>query len=164
MSQQPAANPALEFYNKWSDKTPYFTRTIVIVIIVEYILSFFLPIEDYLSNVPRYTIFSFEIYRLLLSSMVGNSFITLILILMSFPSMGTRLEQSMGSASFLSLLGTLSLATNIIFTLICFLLYMVGTTSALFWECEGFWTILFSLITIECMQVIKPSSYQRYIP
>jgi hypothetical protein len=83
-SAQPAPNPVLEFYNKWTDKTPYFTRTIVIATVVEYILSFFLPFEDYLGNVPRYTIMSFEVYRLILSPMVGNSFITMILLLISF--------------------------------------------------------------------------------
>ena len=153
MSQQPAPNPALEFYNKWSDKTPYFTRSIVVFLIVEYILSFFIPFEEFLSNIPRYTIMSFEIYRLILSPLVGNSILTLVLTLMSFPSMGSRLEQNMGSASFLSLLCALSITTNVIFSTTCLLLYMVGTTSAMLWECEGFWTILFSLITIECMQV-----------
>jgi membrane associated rhomboid family serine protease len=152
-SAQPAPNPVLEFYNKWTDKTPYFTRTIVIATVVEYILSFFLPFEDYLGNVPRYTIMSFEVYRLILSPMVGNSFITMILLLISFPTMGTRLELSMGSASYLALLGTVSIATNVVFALICLLLYMVGTASAMLWSCQGFWTVLFALITIDCMQV-----------
>ena len=158
MSQQPAPNPVMEFYNKWSDKTPFFTRTIVIIIVSEFILSFFLPLEDYLGNVTRYTIFSFEIYRIILSPLVGNSLITLILTLMSFPSMGSRLENSMGSASYLSLLGTVSITTNILFSTICLLLYMVGTRSAMYWGCQGFWTILFSLITIECLQVVIVST------
>lgn len=152
---QPPPNPVQEYYNKWADKTPYFTRTIVIVVVIEYILSFFLPFEDYLGNVPRYTLLHFELYRLILSPMVGNSIITMVLLLMSFPSMGSRLELSMGSASYLALLGTVSITTNVLFALICLLLYMVGMTGAMTWGCQGFWTILFSLITIECMQVCR---------
>lgn len=149
----PAGNPALEFYNRWSDKTPYATRVIVIGLVVEYILSFFLPFEDYLGNTPQYTILHFEIYRLLFAPFVGNSILTLILSLMSFPSMGSRLEWSMGTSSFLALLGTLSLATNVLFVIICYLLYLMGSQWVLYMGCNGFWTILFSLITIECMQV-----------
>lgn len=125
----------------------------MIVVVVEYILSFFLPFEDYLGNVPRWTLLHFELYRLILSPMVGNSIITMVLLLMSFPSMGSRLELSMGSASYMALLGVVSVTTNVLFALICLLLYLVGTTSAMSWGCQGFWTILFSLITIECMQV-----------
>ena len=152
MSQE-STNPAIKFYQAWSEKTPFATRTIVIGIVVEYILSFFLPFEDYLGNETRYTLFRFEIYRLLLSPIVGNSLITLVLILMTFPSMGSKLEFSMGSASYMSLLGTLSISTNLIFSVVCLLLYLLGTSSTIYWKCNGFWTILFSLITIDCLQV-----------
>ena len=153
MSQPPNANPAVEFYLRWCEKIPYVTRTLVLVIIVEYILSFFIKLEEYFGDVPRYTVFHFQIYRLFLSPLVGNSILTLILILMSFPSMGSRLEWGMGSASYLALLGTIALATNVIFASLCYVLYMFGTESAMWWNCMGFWTILFALITIECLQV-----------
>ena len=153
MSQQPATNPVVEFYKKWSDRTPYVTRTIVVSLVVEWVVSFFLPLEIYLGNVPRYTVLHFEIYRLLVSPMVGNSILMLVLAIMSFQTFGTRWEGAIGSASFLSLMATISLMTNVIFTVLCYFLYLVGTTSAMYWECMGFWTILFALITIECLQV-----------
>jgi len=152
MSQE-STNPAIKFYQAWAEKTPFVTRAIVIGIVCEYILSFFLPFEDYLGNETRYTLFRFEIYRLLLSPMVGNSLITMVLILLTFPSMGSKLERGMGSTSYMSLLGTLSIATNLIFTAVCVLLYTLGTSYALHYRCNGFWTILFSLITIDCLQV-----------
>lgn len=155
MSQE-STNPAIKFYQAWAEKTPFVTRTIVIGIVCEYILSFFLPFEDYLGNETRYTLFRFEIYRLLFSPMVGNSLITMVLILLSFPSMGSKLERNMGSSSYMSLLGTLSIATNLLFTTVCLLLYVMGTSGALHWRCNGFWTILFSLITIDCLQVRFP--------
>lgn len=78
---------------------------------------------------------------------------TLILICLFFPAMGTRMENSLGSASYLVLLCSFSLATNVLFDATCMLLYLLGTPTAAFWSCSGFWTILFSLIVIECMQV-----------
>ena len=67
--------------------------------------------------------------------------------------MGSRMETSLGSASFLVMLCTFSLATNILFDAVCLALYVLGTPTAVFWDCSGFWVILFSLIVIECMQV-----------
>jgi hypothetical protein len=78
---------------------------------------------------------------------------TLILICLFYPTMGTRMETSLGSANFFVTLCTFSLATNVLFDAICMALYVLGTPTAVFWSCSGFWTILFSLIVIECMQV-----------
>eukprot|EP00603_Paraphysomonas_imperforata_P008818 CAMPEP_0114433686 /NCGR_PEP_ID=MMETSP0103-20121206/11832_1 /TAXON_ID=37642 ORGANISM="Paraphysomonas imperforata, Strain PA2" /NCGR_SAMPLE_ID=MMETSP0103 /ASSEMBLY_ACC=CAM_ASM_000201 /LENGTH=323 /DNA_ID=CAMNT_0001603467 /DNA_START=291 /DNA_END=1262 /DNA_ORIENTATION=+ len=67
--------------------------------------------------------------------------------------MGSRMETSLGSANFFVMLCTFSLATNVLFDITCLALYVLGTPTAIFWGCSGFWTILFSLIVIECMQM-----------
>ena len=77
----------------------------------------------------------------------------LILVLLFFPAMGGRMESSIGSSSFLFMMGTISLLTNIIFNVICLLLGFVGTPEALFWSCSGFWVVLFGIITIESFLV-----------
>lgn len=68
----------------------------------------------------------------------------------------------MGSGAFLFMMIKLSLITNILFDAICLSLYLVGMPEALFWNCSGFWTILFALITIECMQVLCYFSVEYY--
>jgi membrane associated rhomboid family serine protease len=94
-------NPYMDFYTKWSEKTPFVTRTITLGIIIQYLLSFFIPLENYLGNVPQYSLFKFEIYRLILSPFVGNSILTLVLVIMSYPTLGSKMEWSMGSTSYL---------------------------------------------------------------
>jgi membrane associated rhomboid family serine protease len=121
--------------------------------VICYLLSWLFEASVMLGNVPYFTIFSFEIYRLFTSPFVGNSIIDLVMILMFFPTMGGRMEASLGSASYLVLMATLTLVTNLLFIVICLSFYLFGMVTALFFPCAGFWNVLFALITIECMQV-----------
>jgi len=162
MPNSPNSNPVLDFYQKFCDKTPFVTRTVTVFIVVEYILSFVIGFEEYFGNVTRLTILGFELYRLLLSPFVGNSILTLIILLMSYPSIGSQMEWSMGSSSYLYLMFTMSIVTNLLFNALCLLLIPVLLNSAsLQYSCQGFWIILFSLITIECMS--SPDAPRRLL-
>jgi membrane associated rhomboid family serine protease len=157
----PQDNPVLKLYTDWSERTPYVTRGSMIVLVVAYILSFFFSADLALGNIPYFTIFYFEIYRPVLSPLVGNSILTLILICFFYPSMGKRIEDSIGSSGFLFLLGTLSLLVNGIFLAICMVLYTLGQGDALFYSCSGFWTVIFALLTMECM--LSPDAPKRML-
>jgi hypothetical protein len=150
MSQQPNV---LQYYQQWSDKTPFVSRSFTIGILVAYFISFFFEADTYLGNIPFYTVGSLEIYRMFLSPFVGNSILNVILILITFPTMASKLEWSIGSSAFLFLIGFISLTTNIIFDFICYFVYFCGNPTLLFLNSSGFWSVLFGLITIECMQV-----------
>jgi hypothetical protein len=45
----------------------------MIILVASYIISFFFQSAVVLGNVPYFTVFSFEVYRLILSPFVGNS-------------------------------------------------------------------------------------------
>ena len=157
MSNQPQSNndnPILTFYREWSDKTPFVTRSAMILLLVTYLVSFPVDLDGYFGNVPYFSILNFEVYRLFLSPFVGNSIFNVVLMALFFPAMGARMESSIGSSAFLILMGTLSTMTNVAFVLICLLLYYVGNLAlAVFYSCSGFWLVLFGLITMECLQV-----------
>ena len=159
MSNQPPAsndNPILSYYREWSDKTPYVTRVTMIVLVVSYLVSFLVPTDTVLGNTPYFSILNFEVYRLILSPLVGNSIFNIVLIGLFFPGMGARMESSLGSSAFLVLIGTLTVLTNVIFVVVClFLYYVANVAEAVFYSCSGFWLVLFGLITIECLQVNK---------
>jgi membrane associated rhomboid family serine protease len=146
-------NPVLQFYQQWSEKTPYLSRSITIFILICYVSSFFFSAETYIGNTPIFTIGNFEFYRCIFSPFVGNSFLNVLLILLTFPTMASKMEWSLGSIAFLYLVGTISILTNIIFDTFAYIMYFAGTPEALLWSCQGFWSVLFGLITIECMQV-----------
>ena len=157
MSNQPQSNndnPILTFYREWSDKTPFVTRSAMILLLVTYLVSFPVDLDGYFGNVPYFSILNFEVYRLFLSPFVGNSIFNVVLMALFFPAMGARMESSIGSSAFLILMGTLSTMTNVAFVLICLFLYYVGNLAlAVFYSCSGFWLVLFGLITMECLQV-----------
>mmetsp|Transcript_20813 Transcript_20813/g.28881 ORF Transcript_20813/g.28881 Transcript_20813/m.28881 type:complete len:312 (-) Transcript_20813:86-1021(-) len=114
---------------------------------------------------PFFTVRHFEIYRLLLSPLVGNSILSIIIILLSYPATAQKMEYSSGSGAFLSLLLMLTVVTNIFFALLCYILYLFNVfAEAIFWRSSGFFTTLFSLITIECM--MNPDAPRRlmFIP
>jgi len=127
-------------------------------------LSFFWSADVYLGNTTYFTLMSFEIYRILLSPLVGNSLFTIIIVLMTYPNLGMKMESTMGSAQFLSLMGTISILTNVSFNVVCLLLYFMKSAEALFYNCCGFWTIVFGLITIECMWMPDGTRRLMFIP
>ena len=148
------SNPILQSYQAWSERTPFVTRVTTITLVVLYIFSFFIRFDLFLADIPYFTLFHFEIYRLILSPFIGNSILFLVLLLFTFPAIGLKMESTMGSGYFLWLIMTINLLINGIFNIICVTLYAFGMKEALFWNCFTFWTILFALITIDCMQVI----------
>jgi hypothetical protein len=151
-----SSNPFLESYRAWSERTPFFTRFTTISIIVVYILSFFISLDRWLANIPYYSIQYGEVYRIVLSPLVGNSLLFLLIMLLSFPAVGMRMESTMGSASFLTLMLTIDLMINISFILLCYVLFWTGSVdhTVLRWSCADFWTILFALLSIDCFLVI----------
>ena len=148
-------NPVLTYYREWCDRNPFVTRNVMVLLVICWIASFFFEADHVLGNTTFFTIFSFEVYRLILSPLVGNSILMLVLLVFFFPAMGAKMESSMGSSAFLFLMGTLALATNLLFCFVCMNLYFFGMTEAIFYDCSGFWLIVFGLITIESMQVMK---------
>jgi hypothetical protein len=58
---------------------------------------------------------------------------------------------AIGSAAFLVLLGTLSIATNLVFNLVCLVGWVLGMKAMIIVTCSGFWLVVFSLMVLECM-------------
>jgi membrane associated rhomboid family serine protease len=146
----PGQNPILDYYKRWSEKTALCVRSTTLLLIVLYILSWFIELDRLFANIPAYTIGYFEIYRLVLSPLVGDSIINLIVIIMWFPMMASNFESSMGSAYFSWLMLMITLLTNIGFCAICFTLWLFGVKYALFMVSHGFFVVLFGLLTIDC--------------
>ncbi len=157
-------NPYVDYYNRWMDTTPYVTRASMIGIVAIYIFSFIIDLTSSLANVPYYAIFKIQLYRIILSPLVSNSILTIILIALFYPSMASRMENALGSTCFLCLICTLSILTNILFDVTSIMLFYMGVSSAIGFSCAGFWTVIFSLITIECMAQPELPRRMLFIP
>ena len=148
----PPNNPLVSYYREFTERTPYITRTSLLAMAGCYLVSFLFNAEMVLGNTPFFTVFSFEVYRIITAPFVGNSILTLLMVALFYPAMGTKMETSLGSAAFLYLMAVLTVVINVVFVVVCLLLYAVGLVEALFYSCSSFWLVLFGLITIECMQ------------
>ena len=146
-----AGGSVLSSYNAWAAGVPFVTRSTLIAISIIGILTFVgLDFSDYLANVPYYTLYYFEIYRILTSIFMSNSIISVVFMWLFFPAMGARMEQQMGSAAFGWMLYASAIAINVVFVALC----LVGSMfdkHAMLAECSGFWSVLFTLITLDCL-------------
>jgi len=136
-------------------------------VVVLYLFSWIYDLDLALGNVTYYCIFRLELYRILLSPIVGNSFLNTVILAMFYPAMGMRMESSLGSSLFLWLLGCITIVTNVAFNVCCILMslmHMPEARVALFYSCSGFWVVLFALITIECMQMPEMPRQMLFIP
>jgi hypothetical protein len=158
--QTPAeSNPLLHAYKEWVLKTPFITRNSLMVMVFVYALSWIIDLQIFLANVPAFVVFYFQIYRLILSPFVGNSILSVILIFLFYPQMGARIELMIGSTAFLSLFVIFTVLTNVVYVLLAFSLWFLGMQFVIYYPSAGFWSIVFGLITIECMS--DPESVRR---
>ena len=149
---QPTDNPCLTLYNDFINSTPVITRLSILGLFFAWVFSWFFNLDSMLGNITYFSFGHFEVYRLVVSPLVGNSFFSILMLMLFYPAMGTRMEYSLGSAGFLALLVTLSLTINVVFNALCFILYMIGVKGSLLMNCCGFFNIIFALLTIECQR------------
>ena len=149
----------LRYYETWSATTPAVARLSIIGLVGVYLFSWLMDLSMYFANVPYYTIYSLELYRVVLSPLVGNSIMTVLIIFLFYPTMATRLENSMGSGAFLALLTTFSMTTNLVFLFLCFLMSILSSDNLpLFWSCQVPHTATPTLISAETY----PSASRRH--
>jgi membrane associated rhomboid family serine protease len=151
--QRPQENPILAAYSGWASSRPLVTRSVCILLVVLFIVGVFIDLESALNNNLRYTIFNFEIYRLITASIWCTGALNLVFALLAFNQMGSKLEINGGSARLLALIGTLDLCGNLAFLALNLIFTVIGDQRAEFKSSQGFWNILMPLIAIECMQM-----------
>lgn len=149
----PDDNPILKAYESFVRQTPLVTRFLLQSQAITWVLSFFIDLSLAVGNVPHFTIFKFEIYRIVLSPFICQNLMSLVFAYISFADNGRRMEHTMGSTAFGSLILTLGILVNVLHILLCFLLNAItGSPSWLFLHCAGLWIIIFGLLSIECSQ------------
>jgi membrane associated rhomboid family serine protease len=124
-------------------------------------MSFFVDPTFALANIPYFTIFRIQLYRILTSPFVCSSILNLFFAFMGFMNNGVKLEQSMGSALFGVLFFKLTIVTNLVFLIVSFLLWgLTNNEGYLAGVSVGVWTVLLSIIAVECAQA-PPNSKRK---
>lgn len=147
----PDTNPILSGYESFVQSTPLVTRYVITTLSLSWLFSWFIDPSYPLANIPLFTVFHFELYRIVLSPLICTSLLSLVFSYISFTDNGKRLEYSMGSTAFCWLLLTIGGVTNLAFIAVC--LFFYGVTAAqtfLIMPSQGIWTILLGVIAVEC--------------
>lgn len=160
----PETNPVLSAYESFVQSTPLVTRYVMTTLTISWFVSWFCDPSYPLANIPLFTVFHFELYRVVLSPLVCTSLLSLVFAYISFTDNGKRLEYSMGSTAFLWLILTIGGLTNVVFVLICLFFYAVTAAQAfLLMPSQGFWTILLGIIAVECSGAPSGSKRKLFV-
>ena len=145
-------NPFLTTYENFVQRTPLVTRYILTTLSVTYVISFAFDPTYALSCIPYHTVFRFQLYRLITSSLLCTNALSLFFAFLSFGDTGRRLEHGLGSAAMGTLICTLSAMINASYATLSLLAYgMSGNNlSIAIPNNSGFWPVLLAIIAIEC--------------
>jgi membrane associated rhomboid family serine protease len=147
----PPPNPVLSAYETFVRETPLVTRYVLMGQAITWILSFFINFSYAIASTAHFTTFKFELFRIVLSPFICTDMMSLVFTYISFVDHGRRLEFSIGSTAFATLLLTIAAVTNLA---VCFTPYgLSGNRGYLF-------TQSICVIAIECARA-PPNSMSK---
>ena len=147
---------------------PLFVKFIILSSFVLYFLNLFLPITGfYLANVPFYTIFRIQLWRLITTTFLTTNFLNILFGLFSWVRDGSSLETSMGTIKYMFTFIMNGIMIQIIYTLLMFILFLILKNNAVLVmnaqgynvENSGLWPIIMAEMTLLCMA--NPDSPMR---
>jgi membrane associated rhomboid family serine protease len=154
----PQDNPILTAYESYQKDTPFITRTIMSAQAVSYVVNIFFDSSFAFANKPVFTIYKYEVYRIITSLFICSSFFSLIFAYFSFVPVGKRLELSTGSTEFACNFLTIGVLTNVLYLVVTVLLdTLVAGQYWLILPSFGLWNSLFGLIAMECTRAPQGS-------
>lgn len=146
----PPDNPILNIYETYQRETPTITRTVMTTQVVAYVVNIFFDLSLGLGNIPVFTVYKFEIYRIFTSMFICTGFFSLFFAYFSFVPIGKRLERSTGSTEFGCLLLMIGAMTNALYIGFAYLLdSLIGVQYWTVIPSFGLWNILFGVISME---------------
>lgn len=152
-SGPPPANPILTGYESYCQSTPLVTRYVLNAVVISFLFSFIFSPALLFANIPIFTIFKLQLYRIITSPLLCENVLNLFFAFMGFMNHGVKLEQSLGSSMFAVLFFTLTIATNVLFLIIEILLWGLTNNEAhLLSASMGIWVVLLGIIAAECAQ------------
>ena len=157
-SSPPQDNPILTAFESYQKDTPFITRTIMSAQAVSYVVNKFFDTSFAFANKPVFTIYKYEVYRIITSLFICSSFFSLIFAYFSFVPVGKRLELSTGSTEFACNFLTIGVLTNVLYLVVTVLLdTLVVGQYWLILPSFGLWNSLFGLIAMECTKAPQGS-------
>ena len=105
---------------------PLFIKLIVLITITLYLINrFAFNLSLYISNIPFYTIYKYQIWRLFSTSLMNTGIINIALFLVLWIKLGAILEDSTGTILYLFIFMINSTLIQIIYTILIFVISLI---------------------------------------
>jgi len=118
--------PNKSYCTRLCEVIPLFIKTIVLITIILYIINrFVFNLSLYISNIPFYTIYKFQIWRLFSTSLMNTGIINIILSLTLWIKFGAILESTIGTILYLFIFIINSTLIQIIYTILIFIISLI---------------------------------------
>lgn len=164
-SPGPDENPFNRAMEDWRSRTPLLCRLLAQTICLSYILSWLVDLSPLFACVPSQTLYKFELYRLVLSPLVGNSLLSALFASITIgDGVGPRLERSVGTASFSALVLMAVICINVSFVLLCFGAAAGGSLEPLEFVSSGVWGPLLCLVAVESLSAPEATRRLLFLP
>lgn len=134
----------------WS-LVPLFVRFVMITTVVLYILSWIVGVDQILTNIPRKTIYYFQLWRLVTSVFMTTSIFNIFFAFFSWTSDAIRLEQTSGTVRYALNFLVNSFLIQVLYTLALFIISLMAGQGALSAPSSGLWPLILAEITILCL-------------
>ena len=156
----PNNNPAISAYESFARETPLVTRYVIQALVVGYLTTFIYNFTSAVVNIPFFTLYRLEIYRLLLAPFFSDNILTVLFSCIAFSTYGKLIEVNKGSTNFGVLIFMIGFLSNVAFLFLC--IFLSITTHENNWltlKSAGPFTIIPGLIAFECS--IAPAGSKR---
>ncbi|KAJ1457831.1 hypothetical protein M885DRAFT_562312 [Pelagophyceae sp. CCMP2097] len=145
-------NPVVSAYEAWRARTPLVCRKVCEVLVCAYAVSWVFDLSAALSVVPFFVVRRLQVYRLVLSPLVGNSLISVLLTVLTVgDGVGPRLERSLGSMRLAALVASSVVGVNVAFVALCYAVVSLGALDAALFTSRGLWHTVLTLVAVECL-------------
>jgi membrane associated rhomboid family serine protease len=129
---------------------PLFVRFIIFITFIFYILSWYTSSIFILLNIPLFTIYNFQLWRIITSVFFTSSLINIIFAFIAWIPDAIKLEKASGTIKYFFNFIINSILIQILYTLISYLISFVFPQILLI-PSSGLWPLLLSEITILCL-------------
>ena len=151
------------------DRLPFFIRWVMFLTLIFFILNFFTPyIAFYLANIPYFTIFKGQIWRLFTTAFITTNLINVIFSLFIFYRYSIQNERDIGTVKYMLYFFRNCFFIEVIYCLILLIISLIIRNSIMLKmkltmggvRNDGLWPILMCEITLFCLS--NPEQPMRF--
>lgn len=156
------------YIDNLTSSIPFFIKFVILSNIIFYLLNLFLPISLVLSDIPYYTIYYCNLWRLITTSFMTTDIISILFSIFFWFRDAVKLEREIGTVKYMLIFLMNSFCIHIIYCLITFLVSLIIRNSYILKmkmyqkgvRNEGLWPILLCDLTLLCLS--NPLEPQKF--